>query len=544
MTSYVRHTKSPAWGVGVLVRQAYGQQTYLFADGVARTFKTAIAAALIESTAEPDAEDRRRLELGLGALAAAPDSREARSVTATPKAIHLGLEAEIRAARDEADPHLVYADWLQSKGDPRGELIVAHHQLALAHDDKRRQLAASRLLAEHADYFVPAPLAAMLERGTAEVAWHLGYFDRVRLARRSSRTGELLPVLASLLAHPSGRFVRALVLGPLGDDAAYDYRPLVEAIADAKPELLAELVVGDFTPRDTTLAFTRIGNATSLIKALPQLRSLVLRGGKLALSATPRHDRLEQLAIETTDARGVFTRIASAKLPALRSLEIAAPNLDPTPTEVAHLLSGKGLPALRRLVLRDTVRTARLFDAILMAPQLARLDELGLPGGDLADAMVPGLVARAATWRHLRLDVSGNPLGAVAARHLTQAGQVVATPGSARPVDEASVLALAPTVRVAGAARELADSHDWLELGRERDRVWGRLASSTSGDYWVSAHVVTRETTCTCSARRPCAHALALLVIAARGRAIDERPRPAGFRAGRSRATRYRPGRE
>ena len=465
VTAYVRHSKSPAWGVGVLVREAYDQRTYLFADGVARTFKTAIAAKLIEPADEPDADDRQRLELGLGAIAATPDARPA-GVTATPKAIHLGLEAEIRAARDAADPHLVYADWLQSKGDPRGELIVAHYQLAQTPGDKRRQAAVTRLLAAHAEYFVPAGLAATR---AAEVDWHLGYLDRVRLARRSTRTAELAPVLAELLAHPSGRFLRNLVLGPLGEQTAYNYAPLVEAIVDAPPALLAELVVGDFTPRDTTLAFTRIGNASPLFKALPALRRLVLRGGKLSLSAALRHDRLEALTIETVDARTLFTKLARARVPALRSLEIAAHDLSPTSAELAQLLSSSG--ALRRLVLRDTIHTGRILDAILVTPQFAKLEELGLPGGDLADTAVPGLVARAATWRHVRLDLSGNRLGPVAARHLASAGNVAGGTEPRGLFNEAQILALAPDARVAGYAREIAESTDWIALGRDRERV-------------------------------------------------------------------------
>jgi hypothetical protein len=207
---------------------------------------------------------------------------------------------------------------------------------------------------------------------------------------------------------------------------------------------------------------------------------------------------------------------------------LAAPNLSPTTTELAHLLAA--LPRLRRLVLRDTTATARLLDAILASPQCAALEHLGLPGGDLDDADVPSLVARAVSWRHLELDLSSNRIGAIAARHLTSSGSSAALVGEPRSgVPEAQLLALAPDVRVAAAAREVADSADWLELGRDRERVWGRFADAT--DFWVSAHTASHETTCTCSSRRPCKHGLGLLVLAARGdRVIADRPRPPAFR--------------
>ncbi len=510
----------------MLVREAGDQRTYLFADGIARTFKTALAGQLIEPAGEPDDEDRRRLELGVSALAAGPRTHEARRATATPKAIHLGLEAEILAARDSIDPHLVYADWLLGKNDPRGELIVAQHQLAERPGDKKRQQAASRILADRGDYFVPAGLAASR---SSESSWHLGYLDRVRLARRTARTTPLDAVLVELLAHPSARFLRGLVLGPLGDDGPYKYGPLVAAICATPPPLLVELVVGDFTPRDTTLQFTQIGNASPLLAKLPQLRTLVLRGGTLSFSAAARHAKLESLAIETADASALFGKLARGALPALRSLELAAPNLSPTTTEIANLLAT--LPRLRRLVLRDTTATARLLDAILASPQCAALEHLGLPGGDLDDADVPSLVARAASWRHLELDLSSNRIGAIAARHLTSSsGTSAALVGEPRNgVPEAQLLALAPDVRVAAAAREVADSADWLELGRDRERVWGRFADAT--DFWVSAHTASHETTCTCSSRRPCKHGLGLLVLAVRGdRVIADRPRPPAFR--------------
>src|SRR5688572_15486077 len=37
------------------------------------------------------------------------------------------LEAAIAADPDQPEPYLVYADWLQSQDDPRGELIVVQH---------------------------------------------------------------------------------------------------------------------------------------------------------------------------------------------------------------------------------------------------------------------------------------------------------------------------------------------------------------------------------------------------------------------------------
>src|SRR5690348_8797460 len=118
--AYVRHTGGAAWGVGVLVARTEGQRTYLFADGVRRSFKEAFCERFIVPAEEPSAEDVERLSRGLLA-----------GGIATPKAIHLELEAQIDARPDDPGPWLVYADWLLERDDPRGKLISLQHQLAM-----------------------------------------------------------------------------------------------------------------------------------------------------------------------------------------------------------------------------------------------------------------------------------------------------------------------------------------------------------------------------------------------------------------------------
>ncbi|HEY1814001.1 MAG TPA: TIGR02996 domain-containing protein [Kofleriaceae bacterium] len=48
------------------------------------------------------------------------------------------LEEQIFADPSDPAAYLVYADWLQSQSDPRGELIVRQHRTRDAHDRYRR----------------------------------------------------------------------------------------------------------------------------------------------------------------------------------------------------------------------------------------------------------------------------------------------------------------------------------------------------------------------------------------------------------------------
>jgi uncharacterized protein (TIGR02996 family) len=186
--SYFRHTKAPDWGVCVLVRQTREQRTYLFADGVERTFKEEFCQRMIEPAPPPAEEDRVRLMRGAAA-----------GGKATPKAIHLELEAEIRLRPDDAESYLVYADWLQQNGDPRGELITLQRQRELDLENKKLRTAETALIARHGTYLMPALFGELLQQRRKtdpeplrpEASWFMGFLRGVRLARRSEQQPDL-----------------------------------------------------------------------------------------------------------------------------------------------------------------------------------------------------------------------------------------------------------------------------------------------------------------------------------------------------------------
>jgi uncharacterized protein (TIGR02996 family) len=134
-------------------------------------------------------------ELIMGSLRARYGAELARwPALPSPLATDAGLEGAIVAEIDDAAALLVYGDWLQQQGDPRGELVAAQHAGS-------RQ-AESELLEAHSAY-----LLGGLERCGAAFSggWRLGFLDRA-VVRESAA------VLARLLALPSARFLRRLEL--------------------------------------------------------------------------------------------------------------------------------------------------------------------------------------------------------------------------------------------------------------------------------------------------------------------------------------------
>jgi uncharacterized protein (TIGR02996 family) len=531
MMAYVRHTAGSPWGVGVLVGQTREQRTYLFADGVRRSFKEAYCRRFIVPAEPPSSEeDRERLSRG----------RKAGGI-ATPVAIHLELEAQIHALPDDPAPSLVYADWLQQREDPRGKLIAIQHGLALVPGDPALRAAERALLDEHGPYLLPERLHALLRlprrRGEdpdarCEVEWRRGFVAGARLAKRPGPAHPEVPVLVDeLLGHPSAHFLRRLAIGPLGTPDEYNYIGVVEAIARRGHARLEELELGDFGPA-MELAFSRAGDVSPLLPAAPRLRRLALRAGSLRFESALEHATLRELSvIVAAISGGNLRRLLEARLPALESFELSCPGLELTGAELARMLRGASMPRLRRLALRNTTGTLGVLEEILCSPLMPRLEVLELDGGDLDDRGAEALATiRAPRLRHLaRLNVSGNPMSEAAAHRLSAlCGSVQAAPRPPAALAIDDVIARAPDARSMTAARAIARPERWMALGRDRDRVWGEYDGHDN--YYVWARLDERVAGCNCpSPKDPCKHALALLLIAASPHALEQRPIPAAF---------------
>lgn len=89
------------------------------------------------------------------------------------------------------------------------------------------------------------------------------------------------------------------------------------------------------------------------------------------------------------------------------------------------------------------------------------------------------------------------------------------------------VAAVAPTPAALAAAEPLADPQRWSGLGADHQVVWGRSRGSGAEPYDTAVDHVEAVWRCSCpSRRRPCKHALALLLLWARA-GVPEGVRPA-----------------
>ncbi|MDQ3366467.1 MAG: TIGR02996 domain-containing protein [Myxococcota bacterium] len=264
------------------------------------------------------------------------------------------LEEALRTDPYDTAAILVYADWLQQRGHPRGALIAVQHALATRPDEaalleeERRLLGGTRSL-------ISTPLLAHLEQrrvrpgeGSVEITarnsfsggqlgWDHGF---VRCAKvHVWRRGADEDLLWELLRHPSARFLAELELRvPVERDL-----DLVTALLLHGPcaplrdlEIVADLDRDD-DPR--TLALAGLGTAYPGIQelhlsadhvrlgelALPELRylGLVTQGTgddvEGALGGAPR-PVLEELAVTLKDVRRLAATLEDARWPRLRVL--------------------------------------------------------------------------------------------------------------------------------------------------------------------------------------------------------------------------------
>lgn len=139
-------------------------------------------------------------------------------------AVNPELERRVLEQPDDLGARVVYADWLQQQGDPRGTYAA----LSLGND----RLAAWRFLDEHRDEIL-GPGAALLEEG--RVAWRGGFVDELHTTSYT-----VLPL--GVFAHPSFRFVRHVRIVDKHDNA------MLAELRAAELPLLESAVVMD--PRD------------------------------------------------------------------------------------------------------------------------------------------------------------------------------------------------------------------------------------------------------------------------------------------------------
>lgn len=329
------------------------------------------------------------------------------------------LEAAILQDPDAVDAYLVYGDWLQSQGDPRGELISLHHarNQAQGAEAKSFEQQAHEFLRQHESWLVGDVLAQALQSRHLELDWDLGFIRAARVCPDSSADEETVRRLAQeLIRHPSARFLRALSVGGISTFGFIDrYDGITRLIARAGGSQTLQTFALRARRHNGAHEYPSIqlGDVAPLYAVLPRLRSLVLRGAHARLGDIDLPE-LREFTLETHNlSRPCLDSILSAKWPKLEQLTVwlAGTNTgaEGSVKDVLPLLDGHGPLNLRLLGLCGTRFTDTLVNALHDSRVLPRLAHLDLSGGTLSNQGAQWLSEHAEAFRHLQhLDLRGN----------------------------------------------------------------------------------------------------------------------------------------
>lgn len=332
-----------------------------------------------------------------------------------PSARDAKIEATIRARPDDQSAYLVYSDFLQSAGDPLGELIAV--QIALSKKKDATQTKRQNALLKTLALLEP-------DLGTLNFKW--GLLESVRLENHRDWMDskfDVRPSLEKLFGSAACVALRELKVGVIRwDEHMEDLQRLFEIAGRFEwAKGLERLHLGDV--EDVDMTHHSIGTVGKPIsKTFPALRSLILHGGQHYADHDGSLDfsgldlpELKQLVIETCSMnKKRLKALWSAKLPKLEGLTLWFGDREDygataTLKDLAPLLEGKVFPKLKHLGLANAGFEKELAVAVPKSTLAPQLESLDLSMGTLDDADVPGLVAAKKSFPKLKsLDVSDN----------------------------------------------------------------------------------------------------------------------------------------
>jgi uncharacterized protein (TIGR02996 family) len=331
------------------------------------------------------------------------------------------LEASLRARCDH-DTLAVYADFLQSHGDPRGELIALDLNGASSSVDieKRRGQLLKRWLGE--DFEVSwDPVQRIWYAGeltSSYATFACGFVDL--FISDADYTMDL--VVAHLLAAPAGEYMRRLTLA--GPTAMLSL--LLEVVASRKRGWLQHLAIS--RPLHETPLLVGDALAKKLVAATPNLDVLDVKGRNMLGRFT--HPTVRELGVTGSEAIELG---AGPPLPALHTIDFALDGDRPMPR---GLFSPERVPALRRLSLAREGAIFELLGTIAVAPQLTHLVLQSLRSQGEVE-VVQAAIDRMPMLREVTIAHAYSCFGQLGAdlRH-TWARVRVAEPWPWRPTDE------------------------------------------------------------------------------------------------------------
>lgn len=206
--------------------------------------------------------------------------------------------------------------------------------------------------------------------------------------------------------------VTSLVIGYWG--ASYDSTMVnpVSVLVDAAERLpkLRAVFLGDIVWGESEISWIEHSDIRPLFAAYPGLTRFGVRGSHGLVLEPIRSETLRALRFESGGLPTAVVRaVAASDLPNLESLDlwlgVEEYGGDATVADLAPILGGERLPALRHLGLEDSQIQDEIAMAVARAPVVARLESLSLAMGMLTDEGAEALLSGRPLTHLKRLDL-------------------------------------------------------------------------------------------------------------------------------------------
>lgn len=290
-----------------------------------------------------------------------------------PMARNPELEAQIRANPDDEQLRLVYADWLLSEGDPRGELIALQQradELDPKSDEHERLIEEIESIIDRHQLEIFGDAASVREM--LSVRWELGLIRTIAL-RMPEGVRDIDAVVRAVVEAPAAACLQRLVVAHDGDA---NLQPAVDVIvtsdlgvrdlhlgAQFQNVKVGFNLIRQEQPRRRTLREIMFGrrrrtepdpivdDVTGLCR-LSQLEELQIVGHRVELGGPLQSEALRVLALRQDVRPHAIEDVARSTLPALSRLVV---NVRQASTGDILALLQADFPRLSELTLRSVV---------------------------------------------------------------------------------------------------------------------------------------------------------------------------------------------
>lgn len=292
---------------------------------------------------------------------------------------------EIRASPDDITPRLIYADFLEDAGDPRGELIRVQCELSLSQPgDPARPALYDReraLLDKFADQWLQ-PLRALGAEGVSRASFRGGLLERVRIQLdRFLDTGHELceqspaltrlelrkvpPLAAEMAKFPLPDQITELDLSAGQIDAA-----CLQTLAEAQwlPQIrILDVQLNRF--EDDGVA-ALISGAWSGLQTLNLASNQISMDGAQYLASWQQCSKLRRLDLRMNPIADPGLRaLLAAQFESLEQLNLAFCDLQ----SIAPLTESTNVPRLGELIVRNNSISRQSMELFEVSPVRARL---------------------------------------------------------------------------------------------------------------------------------------------------------------------------